>query len=142
MLQIKLLRPESKAPTRAHASDAGLDLIHIGRKLTIKAGAKVKIATGFAMSIPLGNVAKVYPRSGLGTKQELVLANLVGIIDSDYRDEVFVTMKNNGSDDVVIEKGDRFAQMVIQPVWLWSPQIVEKLPDSVRNTGGHGSTGK
>ena len=141
-LQIKLLRKESRAPSRAHAEDAGLDIYHIGSKILLKPGMKMKIPTGFAMSVPLGNVAKVYPRSGLGSKEEVVLANIVGIIDSTYTGEVFITMKNNGKEDYSIEKGDKYAQMVIQSCWLWQPEIVVDLPDTVRGTKGFGGTGK
>ena len=142
MLKIKLLNKNSSAPSRAHAEDAGLDIYHIGEKLIIKAGEKVKIPTGFAMSVPLGSVAKIYPRSGLATTKGLVLANTVGIIDSSYRGEVFITMKNNSDKLFTLNKGDRFAQMVLQPCWLWQPQIVAELDSTERGDKGLGGTGK
>ena len=141
-LQIKLLREASRAPSRAHTTDAGLDLHYIGDKAIIKEGDKLKIATGFAMIIPGNYCAKVYPRSGMGTKQQFVLANVVGIIDSTYRGEVFVTLVNSGSAPVILNTGDKFAQMLIEPVMHWSPEIVLELPSTERGTGGFGSTGK
>lgn len=142
MLQIKLLRDNSRAPSRAHPQDGGLDIINIEDKITIKSGDKVKIATGFAMSIPTGFIALITPRSGLGSREELVLANLVGVVDSTYRGEVYVTMKNNGKKDVTVETGDRFAQMVITSCELWPPEIVTDLPDTARGSKGFGGTGK
>lgn len=142
MLQIKLLRNESRAPSRAHASDAGLDIYHVGKTLTIKAGAKCKIGTGFAMCIPQGYMAQITPRSGLGSKNEIVLSNLVGTVDSDYRGEVFATLKNNGKEDYTINTGDRVMQMTIIACELWQPQIVRDLPDTIRGAKGLGGTGK
>ena len=142
MLQIKLLRKDSRAPSRAHAEDAGLDIYHIGSDITIKARATVKIPTGFSMSVPEGYVGLIYPRSGMGSKDQIVLANLVGVIDSTYRGEVFITMKNNGKDDFTIANGARFAQMLINSVVLWQPQIVDRLPETERGAKGLGGTGK
>jgi len=143
MLQIKLLDDGSIPPKRAHPEDAGLDLFYTGKRdIVIKAGAKSKVGTGFAMSVPAGYVAKIYPRSGLGTAKEIVLANLVGIVDSTYRGEVFVTLKNNGKEDFILKHGERFAQMLVSQCMLWSPSIVKELPDTARGAKGHGATGK
>lgn len=142
MLQIKLLRKDSIAPSRAHCTDAGLDIYYTGKSITIKPGAKFKVPTGFAMSISEGYMAQIFPRSGIGSKQEFVLANLVGIIDSDYRGEVYITMKNNGSEDFTLSNGDRYAQMIISKCELWQPEIVDELSETKRGAKGLGGTGK
>ena len=94
------------------------------------------------MEVPPGCAGLVYARSGLACKRSLAPANKVGVIDSDYRGEIIVFLHNHGAAPQTISSGERIAQMVITPV-LTPPYLeVEELTDTVRGTGGFGSTGK
>jgi dUTP pyrophosphatase len=108
--------------------------------ITIAPGSKVKIDTGLRIAIPEGYGGFVLPRSGLGTKYEVRLANTVGLIDPGYRGNVFVFIKNGGDDPVTIDKYDRFAQLVITKVNTDELCVVPTLPASDRH-GGFGHTG-
>ena len=118
---------------------AGADLkstLHI----TLAPGASHMIATGVSMAIPDGFVGLVFPRSGLANKG-ITLKNAVGVIDSDYRGELMVSLVNNSYETVEINKGDRVAQIVFLPVTQFPFISVDKLPETIRGTGGFGSTG-
>ena len=139
-LQIRRLNEHSIIPTRAHATDAGFDIYSpIG--VNIGVGAKVTIPTGLSIALPENTVGLIYPRSSLGTKHDLILANTVGVIDSGYRGEIMVVIRNQGDHVHTIHTGDRIAQMIITPYLV--PQIIEvtELPASDRGTNGFGSTG-
>ena len=139
-LQIRRLNENSIIPTRAHATDAGFD-IYSPISVNIGVGAKVTIPTGLSIALPEGTVGLIYPRSSLGTKHDIVLANTVGVIDSGYRGEIMVVIRNQGDHVHTIHTGDRIAQMIITPYLV--PQIIEvtELPDSDRGEHGFGSTG-
>jgi dUTP pyrophosphatase len=93
------------------------------------------------MAVPLGYEIQIRPRSGLSYKTHLDIPNAPGTVDSHFRGEVKVIMFNIGKDPIVIEKGQRIAQMVINKVELWKPTIVDSLPETVRGEGGFGSSG-
>lgn len=99
------------------------------------------IPCGFYMALPVGYEAQVRPRSGLALKHGLVLPNSPGTIDADYRGEVCVILGNIGSEDFVVRRGMRIAQMVIAPVTRATVQEVRVLGESGRGTGGFGHTG-
>ena len=139
-LQIRRLNEHSIIPTRAHATDAGFDIYSpIG--VNIGVGAKVTIPTGLSIALPENTVGLIYPRSSLGTKHDLILANTVGVIDSGYRGEIMVVIRNQGDHVHTIHTGDRIAQMIVTP--YLAPDVVEvdELPASDRGTNGFGSTG-
>jgi dUTP pyrophosphatase len=130
------------APERATPGSAGLDLrACVTAPVTLQPGQRALIPTGFAMAIPEGFEAQVRPRSGLARKTGLTMLNTPGTIDSDYRGEVGVLAVNLGQEPIVIGRGDRIAQMVIQRV----PEIelveVTELPGTVRGGRGFGSSG-
>ena len=102
---------------------------------------RVLVPSGFAVEIPDGYEIQVRPRSGLALQQGLTLLNSPGTIDSDYRGEVKVILINLGSEDFVIRRGDRIAQMVIAPVVQAAWSEVESLDQTSRGAGGFGSTG-
>ena len=143
-LMIKLLRQGAKAPTRATAGSAGYDLYAcLEKPLCIAPGEVVGVPTGFAMALPdSGCVGLVFARSGLAIKHGLVPQNCVGVIDSDYRGEVLVALRNQSAAAYTVAPGERIAQLVIAPVLL--PEIVptDCLPDTDRGDGGFGSTGR
>lgn len=100
------------------------------------------VGTGWQMEIPTGWFGAMYPRSGMSTKQGIVLRNTVGIIDSDYRGEVKIPLWNISDKEVKIEAGTRVAQLIIQPFFLGGvPTEVTNLSDTERGEGGFGSTG-
>ena len=100
------------------------------------------IHTGIAMEIPAGLVGLVYARSGLASKRGLAPANKVGVIDSDYRGEIFVAIHNHSKNPEIIEPGERIAQLVIAPVIHAEFEVSDSLCDTARGEGGFGSTGK
>ena len=139
-LQVKKLAPEAQLPTRAHDTDAGFDLYSpIG--VNISVGATVTIPTKLAISLPENTVGLIYPRSSLGTRHGIVLANTVGVIDSGYRGEIMLVVTNHGDRPYTIRSGDRVAQMIVTP--YYAPDVIEvaDLDASDRGTGGFGSTG-
>ena len=143
-IQIALKRlPHGEGlPVPAYASTgaAGMDVV-AAESLTLAAGARHAVATGFAMAIPAGYEVQVRPRSGLALKNGITCLNSPGTIDSDYRGEVKVILANLGQDDFTITRGDRIAQLVPAPVQRASFALVDDLDDTARGSGGFGSTG-
>jgi dUTP pyrophosphatase len=126
----------------AHA--AGMDLraaLGEGETMSLPAGERALIPTGLIMELPAGFEAQVRPRSGLALKHGVTVLNSPGTIDADYRGEVKVLLINHGQDAYTIERGERIAQMVIQPVAQATLEVVAELNDSARGSGGFGSTG-
>lgn len=118
---------------------AGADLKSV-LHITLAPGSNYMISTGVSLAIPEGFVGLIFPRSGLATKG-ITLKNSVGVIDSDYRGEIMVSLVNNSYETVEINKGDRIAQIVFLPVTQFPFISVDKLPETTRGTGGFGSTG-
>ncbi len=131
-------------PAYATEGSAGLDLrACIDATLELKPGSVELIPTGLAMYIADPGLAGVIlPRSGLGHKHGVVLGNLVGLIDSDYQGQLFVSCWNRSSESFNVEPGERIAQMVIVPVVQAQFEIVEEFVTSDRAQGGFGSTGR
>ena len=146
METLKILKLSGKAvlPTRATTGSAGMDLYALLEEpVTIKTGERVSVATGIAISLPSSDlVALVFPRSGLSTKFGITLANCVGVIDSDYRGEIKVSLINLGQTDYILNPFERVAQMCIMPVLGMDIEEVSTLDETERGSGGFGSTGK
>ena len=147
-LKIKALSPklgnEIPFPTYATPGSAGMDLrACIDAGVTVAPGEQVLIPTGLSIALPSADyVALLYARSGLAIKHGLSPANCVGVIDSDYRGEVVVALRNYGKEPYTVEPGERVAQMVITPVVQANITVVEELDDTARGAGGFGSTGR
>jgi len=142
-IRIKKLREDAVIPTYATVGSAGADLYAcLDQDITIKHGTSAFIPCGFAMAIPEGYVGLVYARSGLASKKGLAPSNKVGVIDSDYRGEITVSLFNHSSEDRVIQKRERIAQLVIAPVIQANFDLVEELDQTQRGQGGFGSTGR
>ncbi len=121
---------------------AGLDLpAALDEPLNVAPGQIVMVPTGLALAIPAGFEGQVRPRSGLAIKKGLTVVNAPGTIDADYRGEVKVGLVNLGPEPVLIERGDRVAQLIIAPVVQAELEEVEQLPGTQRGDGGFGSTG-
>lgn len=141
-LQIKRLSQNAVIPEYATAGAAALDLRYCGDEtITIPVGEIRSIPTGLAIAAPEGTVAIVSARSGLAFKRGICLANGIGVVDSDYRGEVCVGIKNDGNDDFVIEPGDRIAQLMLIPVYAAELLTTDELDETDRGAGGFGSTG-
>ncbi len=145
-LDIKVLdeRLREDLPRYATAGAAGLDLrACIEEPITLDPGATALIPSGIAIHLgDAGLAAMVLPRSGLGHKHGIVLGNLVGLIDSDYQGQIFVSMWNRGRERFIINPMDRIAQLVVVPVVQVNLNVVEEFTESQRGAGGFGSTGK
>lgn len=147
-IQLKILDPRlgSDIPLPEHATDgsAGMDLrACVDAPMLIEAGETRLIPTGFAMHIAdSGLAAVILPRSGLGHKHGLVLGNLVGLIDSDYQGQVFVSCWNRSGTAFEIEPGMRIAQLVFVPVVMASFEVVDSFETSDRGAGGFGHSGQ
>jgi dUTP pyrophosphatase len=128
-------------PSYASAGSAGLDL-RSAETLTLKPGARALVATGIAIALSENLEAQVRPRSGLAVKHGVTVLNSPGTIDSDYRGEIKVPLINHGTEDFVIARGDRIAQMVVASVTRVALEEVDSLDETDRGTGGFGSSGR
>ena len=127
-------------PAPASAGAAGMDVV-AAETLTLAPGARVAVATGFALAIPDGYEVQVRPRSGLALRHGVTCLNTPGTIDQDYRGEVKVILTNLGQEPFEVRRGERIAQLVPAPVQRAELEEVETLDDTARGTGGFGSTG-
>ncbi|MDD9207794.1 dUTP diphosphatase [Georgenia sp. 10Sc9-8] len=138
---VRLLDPDLPVPAYARPGDAGADL-HAAREVVLAPGARAVVPTGIAIAVPEGYAAFVHPRSGLAARHGVTVVNAPGTIDAGYRGEVAVIVQNTDTTDpVTLHRGDRIAQLVVQPVVRAAFAVVEDLPASVRGAGGLGSTG-
>lgn len=147
-IQLKILDPrlggEFPLPHYATDGSAGLDMrACVDEALEMAPGETHLIPTGMAIHVEdPGLAAILLPRSGLGHKHGIVLGNLVGLIDSDYQGQVFVSCWNRGNQSFTVKPGERIAQMVIVPVVHADFEIVEEFVASERGAGGFGHTGR
>ena len=145
-LDIKILdeKIRSHLPVYATQGSAGLDLrACIDAPITLGPGDSTLIPTGLAIHLDdPGLAAIIIPRSGLGHKHGIVLGNLVGLIDSDYQGQVFVSCWNRGKEAFVVNPLERIAQLVVVPVVQVELNVVDSFEESARGAGGFGSTGK
>ena len=132
-------------PAYETTGSAGMDLraaVPEDAPLTLAPGARALVPTGFSIGLPEGFEAQVRPRSGLALKHGVTCLNSPGTIDSDYRGEVGVILINHGAEAFVIARGERIAQMIVSPVVQSAWIEVETLDETVRGSGGFGSTGR
>ena len=140
---VKKLDPSIELPTYKTEGASGMDLMaFLKDPVTIKPKSSELISTGISVAIPEDTEIQIRPRSGLAAKSNISVLNTPGTIDSDYRGELKIILYNHGADDFVVNNGDRIAQMVLMPVLKASFEEVENLPNTIRGTGGFGSTGK
>ncbi|MDB5812866.1 MAG: dut [Betaproteobacteria bacterium] len=145
-LDVKIIDPRMRdqLPAYATGGSAGLDLrACLDQPLTLKPGQTELIPTGIAIHLDdPGLAAVILPRSGLGHKHGIVLGNLVGLIDSDYQGQIFVSTWNRGNAAFVVNPMERLAQLVVVPVVQVALNVVDDFAASSRGAGGFGSTGK
>ena len=139
---VKKMRPGAKLPTYGSEFAAGADLYAcLEAPVTIEPHTTYLVPTGLSFEIPAGWAGMIHARSGLATKRHLAPANKVGVIDSDYRGEVMVSLHNHSTEPQTVEPGERIAQMVIMPYLAARFFEADELSDTVRGAGGFGSTG-
>lgn len=138
------LKDSRFAPQYATPGAAGIDLrACIDRAMKIHPGETLLVPTGIAIHLTDPSLAAIIlPRSGLGHKHGIVLGNLVGLIDSDYQGEIFVSTWNRSHETFTLNPLDRLAQLVVVPVVQVAFEVVDEFPASERGAGGFGSTGK
>jgi dUTP pyrophosphatase len=145
-IDVKILdkRLRNHPPAYATPGSAGLDLrACIEHVLTLHPGETELLPTGLAIHIAdPGYAALILPRSGLGHKHGIVLGNLVGLIDSDYQGQLFISCWNRGREVFILNPMERIAQLVIVPVVQAQFNIVDEFAESERGSGGFGSTGQ
>ena len=138
-VKVKKTHAEAKVPTYAHPNDAAMDL-YASQDMTISPNQRVSVPTGVCMHIPDGYVGLIWDKSGLSHKHGL--KTLGGVIDAGYRGEIMVGVINLSDQPYTVNKHNKIAQMIIQEKPQVTLEEVVELEDSVRGTGGFGSTGK
>jgi dUTP pyrophosphatase len=140
-VRVKRLDPDMEMPSYAHLLDAGADL-QTTTDAFIAPGDRLLVETGLAIAIPPGYVGLIHPRSGLAARTGLTIVNTPGTIDAGYRGEIKVCLLNTDRDQLIaLKRGDRIAQLVIQPVEQAEFIEVTELDDTDRGDQGYGSTG-
>ncbi len=142
-IEVRRLDPALELPAYARPDDAGLDLRAAVAVELDAGGGRALVPTGIAVAIPEGYAGFVQPRSGLAAEHGVTCLNTPGLIDAGYRGEIKVLLVNTDPDTpVLIERGQRIAQLVVQAVEACDLVEVETLPESARGTGGFGHTGR
>lgn len=143
-IRIRKIDPRASLPSYETAGAAGADLaacLRDGETIIIKPNQWAKVGTGLALEIPPTMVGLVFGRSGLAYRQGVTLQNAVGVIDSDYRGELAILVRNEGAKAIEISHGDRIGQLVIMPFYQAKFISQDALKETERSTGGFGSTG-
>lgn len=138
MLTVVKLSKHAQLPRRGTPQSAGLDLF-VAHDLVVPAGGKGIAKTDLAMKIPPGCYGRIAPRSGLAWKKHVDVG--AGVIDPDYRGNVGVVLFNHGAEDLVVRRGDRVAQLVLEKISMAAVEEVSDLDSTARGGGGFGSTG-
>ena len=140
---IKKLDPKVKLPSYKTKGSSGMDLMaFISNQIKVPPNNSVLVPTGLSIAIPEDVEVQIRPRSGLAAKSNIGILNTPGTIDSDYRGELKIILFNHGNKDFIVNNNDRIAQMVLTPVIKMELEEVDQLPETVRGSGGFGSTGK
>ena len=141
-VMIQKMRECAKIPAYATEGSAAVDLCAaITESITLAPGERRLIPTGIAISIPKGTVAILSARSGLSYKKGIAAANGIGVIDSDYRGEIFFSSINLSDEAYTVTPGERICQMMLMPVLAMNFTEVDSLDETLRGAGGFGSTG-
>ena len=140
---IKKLSSEVKLPSYKTIGASGMDLMaFIEKSIIVKPKTSCLIPTGLSMAFSEDYEVQIRPRSGLAAKNNISVLNTPGTIDSDYRGEIKVILFNHGDKDFTVNNDDRIAQMILMPILKVDFETVETLPETIRGSGGFGSTGK
>ena len=141
-INFKKLNDLAITPTRGSEYAAGYDLYAAtSYTIEVEPHSTVKVGTGLAFELPENTFAAIFPRSGIASKRGLAPANKVGVCDADYRGEYMIMLHNHTNSVQTIEPGERIAQMILMPYIPMEFNEVDELSETVRGTGGFGSTG-
>ena len=142
-VSFKRLNHKAKIPIYKTEGSSGMDLMAcIDERIIIPPQQSKLIPTGIAIAIPEDTEVQIRPRSGLAIKSNISVLNTPGTIDSDYRGELKIILFNHGKTEFTINNEDRIAQMVLMPVLKVEFEEINELPETIRGSGGFGSTGK
>ena len=140
---VKKLNPNVELPKYKTEGSSGLDLMaFIDNPIKISPNTSALIPTGISVAISNDLEIQIRPRSGLAAKSSVTVLNAPGTIDSDYRGEIKIILFNHGKEDFIIKNKDRVAQMILMPIIKIEFEEVDELPNTIRGSGGFGSTGK
>ena len=140
---VKKLDPNVELPKYKTEGSSGLDLMaFIDNPIKILPNTSALIPTGISVAISNDLEIQIRPRSGLAVKSSVTVLNTPGTIDSDYRGEIKIILFNHGKEDFIIKNKDRIAQMILVPIIKIEFEEVDELPNTIRGSGGFGSTGK
>ena len=140
---VKKLDPNVELPKYKTEGSSGLDLMaFIDNPIKISPNTSALIPTGISVAISNDLEIQIRPRSGLAVKSSVTVLNTPGTIDSDYRGEIKIILFNHGKEDFIIKNKDRVAQMILVPIIKIEFEEVDELPNTIRGSGGFGSTGK
>tara|TARA_Y100000590_G_scaffold340232_1_gene388000 strand:- start:140 stop:577 length:438 start_codon:yes stop_codon:yes gene_type:complete len=140
---VKKLNPKVQLPKYKTKGSSGMDLMaFVENPIKILPKTSALIPTGISVAIPDDLEIQIRPRSGLAAKSNISVLNTPGTIDSDYRGEIKIILFNHGNQEFIVKKNDRVAQMILTPVLKVDFEEVDNLPDTLRGSGGFGSTGK
>ena len=140
---VKKLQPSVKLPSYKTNGASGMDLMaYIDKSIELRPGESCLVPTGLSVAFPKEYEIQIRPRSGLAAKNNISVLNTPGTIDSDYRGEIKVILFNHGDKEFTVNNNDRIAQMILMPILKMNFETVEALPETIRGSGGFGSTGK
>tara|TARA_B100002051_G_C16582292_1_gene558306 strand:- start:88 stop:525 length:438 start_codon:yes stop_codon:yes gene_type:complete len=139
----KRLNSKVKLPKYKTDGSSGMDLMAFTEKtIIIRPNSSALIPTGLSIAIPQDTEIQIRPRSGLAAKSSITVLNTPGTIDSDYRGEIKIILFNHGEKNFEVNNNDRIAQMILTPILKIEFEETNELPDTIRGSGGFGSTGK
>ena len=140
---VKRLNSKVKMPEYKTIGSSGMDLMaFVNNPIKILPNTLELVPTGLFIAIPEDLEIQIRPRSGLAAKSSISILNTPGTIDSDYRGELKIILFNHGNKNFIVNNGDRVAQMVLTPIIKMELEEVDQLPETIRGSGGFGSTGK
>ncbi len=140
-IKIQKIRENAIIPKYAHKGDVGMDL-YSTISVRIKPGHRALIPSGLKIALPKGYESQIRPKSGLALKEGVTVLNSPGTIEAEYRGEYGIVLINHSSKDVLVEEGQKVAQLVVKKVETVTVGVVESLDKTARGAGGFGSTGK
>jgi len=140
---VKKLHPKVQLPSYKTQGSSGMDLMaFIDSSINISPNSSAIVPTGISIAIPNDVEIQIRPRSGLAAKSNISILNTPGTIDSDYRGEIKIILFNHGSKEFIVNNNDRIAQMILMPILKVDFEEADNLPETLRGSGGFGSTGK
>ena len=140
---VKKLNPKVQLPSYKTQGSSGMDLMaFVESPIKIPPNTSALVPTGISIAIPQDVEIQIRPRSGLAVKSKISVLNTPGTIDSDYRGEIKVILFNHGDKEFVVNNNERIAQMILAPILKVDFEEVDNLPETLRGSGGFGSTGK